>query len=57
MFRWKKCVALSSSDTQGFGMAAGHAYIKENFDEDATKIVSFSIFAFYMLSVFLHTNF
>ena len=46
MFRWKKCVALSSSDSLGFGMAAGHAYINENYDEDATEMVSFSIFAF-----------
>ena len=39
IFRWQKCVSVASSDNKGFGMAAGHAYIKKMFDEDSRKIV------------------
>merc|ERR1711997_1325197 len=31
--RWSKCVAKSSSDYTGFGMAVGHKYVEENFKE------------------------
>ena len=40
IFRWKKCVGVASSDSKGFGMAAGHVYIKKKFDEESRKIVS-----------------
>ena len=39
IFRWQKCVSVASSDNKGFGMAAGHAYIKKTFDDDSRRIV------------------
>ena len=38
--RWSKCVAKSSSDGTGFGMAVGHKYVEENFEEGAKERVS-----------------
>ena len=38
--RWQKCVGVASSDEKGFGMAAGHAYIKEKFDDESRQVVS-----------------
>jgi len=38
--RWSKCVAKSSSDYTGFGMAVGHKYVEENFEEGAKERVS-----------------
>ena len=39
-YRWQKCVEVASSDNSGFGMAAGHAYIKEKFDNESRAVVS-----------------
>lgn len=38
-FRWQKCVAKASSDYNGFGMAVGHKYVVEKFDESAKQRV------------------
>ena len=38
--RWNKCVSRASSEYTGFGMAAGHKYILEYFDEDAKDTVN-----------------
>ena len=42
--RWQKCVGVASSDDKGFGMAAGHAYIKEKFDDESRQVVSKTFF-------------
>lgn len=38
--RWNTCVAKASSDYTGFGMAVGHEYIREKFDETAKEEVN-----------------
>ena len=35
-----KCVGVASSDQRGFGVAAGHAYINEKFDDESKHDVS-----------------
>ena len=55
--RWQKCVAKASSDYTGFGMAVGHKYVQENFDEAAKVRVStffwnLIVFAFYFSHLF-----
>lgn len=38
--RWQTCVGLVSSDDRGFGMAAGHAYVREKFDDESRQVAS-----------------
>ena len=38
--RWSVCVANAANDYRGFGYAAAHEYIKDNFNEEAKQEVS-----------------
>ena len=54
--RWQKCVGVAASDEKGFGMAAGHAYIKEKFDDESRQVVS-AFFKFDSNHILLTCNF
>ena len=41
--RWQKCVGVASHDDKGFGMAAGHAYVREKFDDESREVASVMI--------------